>query len=135
MADPSFAVQKALYTALNGNITINGSPGRNVPVYDAVPQNAAYPYVTFDSEITNDADFLNSRMDERFFYLTVWSTYRGQKEVKEIMAEIDRLLHRQRLTLDTGTMVHCTVRRKRSTRDADAVTFMGQITLRIITQH
>lgn len=135
MADPSFAVQKAIYTALNGNITINGSPGQNVPVYDHVPQSAVYPYVTLDSEFVNDVDFLASRMDERFFYLSVWSTYRGQKEVKEIMAEIDRLLHGQKLTLDTGTMVHCRVRRKRSSRDADAVTFMGQVTLRILTQH
>lgn len=137
MSDPSVAVQVAIYEALGGaaGFTINGSPGTAVAVYDAVPQNAAYPYVTLDSEFVNDADFLNSSLDERFFYLTVWSTYRGQKQVKQINAEIHDRLHEKRLSLSTGTMVICRVKRKTSQRDADAVTFMGQVTLRIQTQH
>lgn len=135
MSDPSFAVQAAVYAALNGNIVINGSPGDVVPVYDHVPQGATYPYVTLDTQIAADADFLASRMDERFFYLNVWSTYRGQKEVWQIMSAIDALLHNQRLILSTGTMVICRVKRKRTSREPDNVTFMGQVTLRILTQH
>lgn len=136
MADPSNAVQAALFAALNGNIVINGSPGTAVPVYDVPPQgSAAYPYVTIDSQFTNDADFLASRMDERTVYLNVWSRYPGQKEVNDIMAEIDRLLHTKRLTLSTGTMIICRVKRKRTAREPDNRTFMGQVTLRILTQH
>lgn len=145
MADPSLAVQGAIYTALGGSsgFTINGSPGTTVKVYDKVPAGAAYPYVTLDSQFVNDADFLASRMDERFLYLNVWSAPNsnqntsnvGQKEVLEIMAEIDARLHNKRLSLATGTMVICRVKRKRTSREPDNETFMGQVTLRILTQH
>lgn len=137
MADPSLAVQGAIYAALGGasGFTIGGSPGTTVKVYDKVPQGAAYPYVTLDSQFVNDADFLASRMDERFFYLNVWSTYSGQAQVLQIMAEIDARLHNKRLSLATGTMVICRVKRKRTNREPDGETFMSQVTLRILTQH
>lgn len=137
MADPSLAVHGAIYTALGGaaGLTINGSPGTTVKVWDRVPPGSAKPYVTIDSQFANDADFLSSRMDERTVYLNVWSIYKGQKEVLDIMAEIDRLLHNQRLSMSVGTMIICRVKRKRTSREPDNETFMGQVTLRILTQH
>lgn len=135
MTDPTIAVQAAIFTALNGNVIIDGSPGRNVPVYDYVPAGAAKPYITTDSQFTTNADFLGSRKDERLVYLNVWSEYKGRAEVAEIMAAIDAILHRARLPMTTGTMVRCFVIRKRDSRDQDGETFMGQVTLRVITQH
>lgn len=127
MADPSWALQAALYTALSNALSCE--------VYDGVPQGATYPYVTIDFELSVNADYLTERMDERFFYLNVWSAYEGQKEVKEIMAAIDTALHRNKLSLSTGTVASLIVADKRTTRDIDERTYMGQVTLRIITQH
>lgn len=127
MADPSFALQSALYTALSTALTCE--------VYDAVPQGAAYPYVTLDFELSVNADYLTERLDERFVYLAVWSAYEGQKEVKEIMAAIDAALHRNKLTLSSGTVVSLAVSDKRTSRDIDERTYMGQVTLRVRTQH
>lgn len=127
MTDPSWPLQQALYQALS-----NALP---CPVYDAVPQDAAYPYVTIDREVRRGADFLASRMDERYVYLNVWSAYQGQKEVKEIIAAIDAALHRQPLTLATGRVVSCVVRDTDTARDADGTTYMGRVTLQILTQH
>jgi hypothetical protein len=61
--------------------------------------------------------------------------YRGQKEVAEIIALIDAALHRQKLPLDSGRMVVCFVKRKNTARDADNLTFMGNVTLEILTEH
>lgn len=131
MAEPSAAVQKAIYQALTA-----GSPSPlSCPVYDHVPQDAAFPYVSIDAQQVNEADYLASRMDERFIYLTVWSRYRGQKEVLGILANMDTALHRKRLALDTGTMVICHVARKATMKDADGVTYQGSMTLRILTEH
>lgn len=135
MSDPSNAVQKAIYQALNNVITINGSPGVQVRVYDRVPTDAAYPYVTIDSQFVAPADFLNSRKDERFVYLNIWSQYKGQKEVLEIYGEIERLLHQKRLPLDTGTMVRAYVRTANTQREPDNETFMGRVTVRVIATH
>lgn len=136
MTDPSWAAQKAIFGALNGNLTYGtASPADAVPVYDAVPQAAAYPYVVLESQIAEIDDPLASRRDVRFFYLSVWSTYTGQKEVVEIMQQIDTILANARLTMESGRMVRCYVIRKRTMREPDNVTFMGQVTLRMLTEH
>ena len=132
MSDPGWAVQKAIYTALDSNVTWDGSA---VPVYDNVPQSAAYPYIQLDEQQSVEADYLNSRKDERTFYISVWSGQQGKKQILEIMASIDTLLHRKSFTLETGSMVRCFVKRKSTQRDIDQVTYQGSVTLRIITNH
>lgn len=127
MADPGAALHKALFAALSG--------GLSRTVYDAVPEHSAYPYITIDASIADDARFLSDRLDQRFVYLNVWSEVKGQQQVLEIMGEIDDLLDGQKLTLDTGTVVGLTVQRKTTQRDADTVTYMGTVTLNIWTQH
>lgn len=127
MSDPSIPVQKALNDRLK-ELT-------NAEVYDAVPQNAAYPYVVIDDTTILPDDPLAKRRDERIVYLSVWSKYRGQKEVLSILAQIDQLLHRQRLPMDTGRMVQCFVIGKLTRREPDNLTFQGRATLRIITEH
>ena len=126
MADPTKALHKALYAKLGELST---------PVYDGVPQGTAYPYVTIDSMAAANIDALVERTTERFVYLSIWSEARGQGEVMGIIANIDALMNNVRLTLDTGTVVSVRVDQATTRRDADNVTFMGSVTLRIITQH
>jgi hypothetical protein len=127
MAEPGLATQKALFVALEA--------GLSVPVYDHVPQGINPPYVVIERLVTDDASALTARRDRRFYYLSVWSTYRGQKEVLEQLAAIDAALHDRQLTLDTGRMVIARVIRKHTSRDADGRTFMGQATVEILTEH
>ncbi|MBX9406022.1 DUF3168 domain-containing protein [Pseudomonas baetica] len=127
MADPSFALQVALFDRLELEVSC--------PVYDSVPMNADFPYVSLDYEISTNNDPLASRRDIRFFYLSVWSDFKGQEEVKRLMAEIDAATHERPLPLTTGRVVSIRVERKQTNREPDGVTFMGSVTLRIITQH
>jgi len=127
MSDPSFSLQTALYTALDGALSCS--------VYDHVPQDSSYPYVVIDYEDVSDADFLNTRKDARLIYLSVWSQYAGQKEVKDIISTIDTTLHRKQLSLSSGRAVTVRVLSKRTNREPDGVTFMGQVGLQILTEH
>ncbi|WP_395599545.1 DUF3168 domain-containing protein [Pseudomonas sp. A1437] len=127
MADPSFALQVALFDRLELEVSC--------PVYDSVPMNADFPYVSLDYEISTNNDPLASRRDIRFFYLSVWSDFKGQEEVKRLMAEIDAATHERPLPLTTGRVVSIRVERKQTNREPDGVTFMGSVTLRIVTQH
>ncbi len=126
VTDRSWLVQKALFERLSTGLV-------PVAVYDAVPQGASYPYVVIGDEIADNADFVASAKEQRLIYLSVWSIYEGQKEVKEIMGRIHDLLNRQRLCLDEGHTVGMWVLRARASREPDNVTFMGQVTLKIIT--
>lgn len=132
MTAPDIATQGAIFTALNGHVSWSGS---NVPVYDAVPQDSAYPYISLDDQMIMEDDYLDARKDDRRFYISVWSTYSGKKQVLEIMQSIDALLHRKKLSMTTGRMVECYVMRKSTQRDIDRVTYQGLVTLRIITTH
>ena len=133
MADPSWSFQKALYAALVAALE-NVSP-QIARVYDAVPQRAAYPYVTLDTQIAEDLPFLSDRKDGVLFYLNVWSTYAGQKQVLDIMAAIGTALHERKLVLEVGRNARTRVIRRRTVRDADGQTFQGQVTVRAWNEH
>ena len=127
MTDPALPLQSALMAVLNATLSCS--------VYDAVPDNAAYPYVTLDYSVsTNDDLFGGYRKDNRYYYLSIWSRAYGSEEVYSIMAQIDAL-NEEPLTLSSGDMVSLRVERKRTSREPDNLTFMGQITLRVITTH
>ena len=127
MADPSFALQVALFDRLAAEVSC--------PIYDSVPMDAAFPYVSLDYEVSSNDDPLAGRRDIRLFYLSVWSDFKGQEEVKRLMAEIDAATHERPLPLTTGRVVSIRVDRKQTNREPDGVTYQGSVTLRIITQH
>ena len=126
MSEPTSALHLALIAAIDALVTC--------PVHDAVPQKATYPYVVIDSTNINNEDFTNSRMDRRFVYLSIWSRVRGQAEVMGIMSQLDAI-NNSPLTLSTGAVHSVRVERKRTNREPDNLTFMGHMTLRILTTH
>ena len=128
MSNPGLALQKALFDKLSAILT--------VPVFEAVPAKTPYPYVTLDYEVSSNASPMSGKKREsRLFYLTVWSTYKGQAEVKRINSEIAGALDGVALPLSTGRAILVRVLRTETNREPDGVTFMGSVTLRIITQH
>lgn len=128
MSDPGLALQKALFDKLSASLT--------VPVFDAVPAKTPYPYVTLDYEVAdNTTPVSGKKRENRLFYLSIWSSYKGQAEVKRINGEIADALDEVPLPLSTGTAVSVRVLRTETTREPDGVTYMGSVTLRIITQH
>src|SRR5210317_158816 len=95
MSEPTLALRKSLLAELNTILSCD--------IYDAVPQDAAYPYVTFDYQTIENTDMLAGfRKDTRYVYLGIWSRAYGSAEVLSIMAQIDAL-NEQALTLDTGS--------------------------------
>ena len=88
---PSHAldVQKAIVTALTAALA-------PVPVYDIAPQDAPYPFVEIASQQVKPVTALtplSSDFAEHLVYLAIWSAYRGQKEVLEIIAKIRAAMH------------------------------------------
>jgi hypothetical protein len=126
VANVTAELHKSLLAALN--------TACSVPVYDAVPSSATYPYVEMDSQFNQDAGFIDSSdIKERFVYLSVWSESRGQKPVMDILTEIESI-HMQPLATAVGTVVFVRVIRTETSRDADGLSYMGSATLRVITQ-
>lgn len=127
MADPSLAIHKAVFGALDTVLSCE--------VYDAVPQGAAFPYVTLDTWAVDDESFLVGDASRVFGYLHFWSQQRGQQEVLELMETARQALDRQTLALDTGRWVDARVTRRQTQREPDNETFMGRMTVEIVAAH
>ncbi|MGV6473505.1 DUF3168 domain-containing protein [Azotobacter vinelandii] len=128
MSDPSLALQQALYQRLSAELS--------VPVYDAVPMETPYPYVTLDYEVSSNASPISGRKrQQRLIYLSVWSDYQGQAEVKGILAEIQAALDGRPLELTTGRAVAVRVLRTSTHREPDGVTYQGSATVGVLTTH
>jgi len=90
---PTEELQKAYYTALNGNITYNGS---NVPVYDAVPESASYPYIRlaeFFVTPDNTKDTYISNVITQVDVVTAYDgSFGGKKASQNISDQITRII-------------------------------------------
>ncbi|WP_339546322.1 DUF3168 domain-containing protein [Pseudomonas sp. RA_35y_Pfl2_P32] len=128
MADPSVALQEALFARLEAEVSC--------PVYDGAPLDTPMPYISFDREISaNTRPISGRKREQRLIYLSVWSDAHGQAEVKRINGEIVAALDERRLPLAVGRAVSVRVEQADAQRDADGVTYQGSITVRVITTH
>jgi hypothetical protein len=119
-------VAKAIYVALDA--------GLSVPVYDHAPQDQVMPFVEISQHTSDPVDTLATAYSEDFVTVTVWSDYRGSKQVRELLGEIYETLHDVMLTLDQGRAVICRVASRDARRDVDGVTYVGSATIRIVSQ-
>ncbi|AHG39722.1 hypothetical protein N018_05470 [Pseudomonas syringae CC1557] len=128
MADPSVALQVAIFERLQAEVSC--------PIYDGAPLDTPMPYVSIDREIsTNTSPIAGRKRQQRLIYFTVWSDAHGQAEVKRINAEVTAALDERPLPLEVGRAVSVRVERADAQRDADGITYMGSITVRVITTH
>lgn len=116
------ALQSWLYQKLSAEVS--------TPVYDVVPDDATLPYIVIDSTFCKPDDFLSGRRKEtHFIYLSVWSNYAGQKEVKQIIEDIDNCLRNSRSDDFIGALK---LLRKEVKRDEDGITFIGSVSFQVI---
>ena len=128
MADPSVALQAALFARLQAEVSC--------PIHDGADINTPKPYVSIDREIsTNVRPIAGRKREERLLYLSVWSAAVGQAEVKKINGEVIAALDERRLPLADGRAVSVRVLQSDAQRDADGITYQGSITVRVITTH
>ena len=82
------AVQKAIYQRLSAALS--------VPVYDHIPQGAAFPYVVIGADTAIPWDTKSSAGQEYTLTVHCWDALKaGRKSVKAVMDAIHAALHRQ----------------------------------------
>lgn len=112
-------IQQKIYQVLLNN---------NIRIYDAVPDTAQFPYVTFgpSDEVEDDADCIESvRLT---LQLDVWSKKSGKVEAAQIASQIRSLLHRQNIVLSGAALVEIEVSNIRTFYENDGVTAHAAIT-------
>lgn len=101
-------IRAAVFGVLSADATLIalGAPALAARIYDSPPEGVRLPYVampvaTMQPEIETD----DSDGSEHMLQISVFSDTIGTGEAEEIAARIVELLHRQPLTLSTGTLV------------------------------
>src|SRR5690606_9406725 len=94
--------QKAVVSALKANPALMA---RVTGVFDKVPSDQRFPYVTLGSLFETEADTHTTRGLLASVTLHVWSEYEGNREAAEILEALDAVLDRQPLSVPGWTHV------------------------------
>jgi hypothetical protein len=129
-ADSSWPLQQAVYTALTGDVTLMAMV---TGVHDRVPQGAAFPYITIGENTARSWGAAGVDGVEATLVLHAWSRARGRKEVKQIMAEIHRILDDAGLPVTGHALVNLTFEFSEYLPDADGETEHGLARYRAVT--
>lgn len=120
MTSPSLELQGAIVTRLKAVPAVTALIGTRI--YDSVPSNAAFPYVSFGSEqiLEDDAECITGF--EVFMQLDAWSRSVGFPEAKRIAEAVRDALHDFDLPLTDNALVSFRHRQTRMLRDPDGLT-------------
>lgn len=132
MTDTSLAIQAAIIAAIKNDSGVEALVGERV--YDRVPTNASFPYVSYgeDQVLQDDADAGDCLIEgfEAFVTLHAWSRGVGQVECKRLGGAIHDALHNAELTITDHALLVFEHRNTRYVRDPDGLTTHGVITFR-----
>jgi hypothetical protein len=132
MALHSFALQQAIFTALDG-ATINDADGNAITgVFDDVPENTAYPYIVIGEETATNIDTKDKDAHEHTLTIHVWSQYRGRKEIKNIMRSVYTTLHNASITVSGASLVNIRHEFENTLTEADGITRHGVMRFRAV---
>ncbi|MCB1504687.1 MAG: DUF3168 domain-containing protein [Hyphomicrobiaceae bacterium] len=133
MANAGLELQKAIYQALRSGAEVLGLLG-SAKVYDDTPQRTEFPYVTFGQSLVRDWSTGTEAGHEHVITLHVWSRAAGRKQVREIMAAIETVLHDRQLTVAGHSLVNLRHEFSDARRDPDGETYHGTVRFRAVTE-
>lgn len=135
MSEPSAAMQKGIYDALMADAPLAALMGGAVRVFDVVPPDAVFPYVTIGDDQLLDRGLVDCDPDlfEYFATIHVWSrpSNVGRIEAKNIAGRVREILKVPPAV--TGFAVKCsTTETTDHLRDPDGITAHSVLTQRFL---
>lgn len=133
MASAGLELQKAIYGALKADVALTGLMGA-ARIHDDVPQRTQFPYVSFGRSLCRDWSTGTESGHEHVVTLHAWSRAAGRREVHEIMAAIERVLHDATITIAGHRLVNLRHEVSDARRDPDGDTYHGVVRYRAVTE-
>ncbi|BCJ86453.1 DUF3168 domain-containing protein [Effusibacillus dendaii] len=121
-------LQTAIYSRLKSSSTLTSK----APIFDAVPENQPFPYVTLGDETASDWMLPALQTGQEVVTdVHIWSRYPGYKETKDLMSLVIQTLTEPPLTLDGGFHIsYARVDFQETFRDPDGITRHGVVRFR-----
>ena len=132
MTEPGFALQKAVVAALRADAALAALIAARV--YDDPPRDVVFPYVGIGAQSLSDWDTASERGHLHRLTLDIFSRQGGRKEVRQIMAAIEAVLHDAALTLEDHRLINLRFEFADIFRDEDGETMRGAARYRAVTE-
>ena len=130
---PALALQTGLRAALLADAGLVSALGGG-QVFDDVPREAPFPYITIGDIDSRDWSTQTSRGHEHTVTLHLWSRYRGRKQVQDLIAEVDRVLDGASPPLTGHRLVNLSTVFWTAQREPDGEVYRGTMRLRAVTE-
>ena len=130
---PALALQTGLRAALLADADLVTALGGE-QVFDDVPRDTTFPYITIGEIETRDWSTQTSRGNEHTVTVHVWSRYRGRKQVQDLIAEVDRILDGAAPPLANQRLVNLSTIFWTALREPDGEVYRGTVRLRAVTE-
>jgi hypothetical protein len=129
----SWALQRAIHVALTSASPVTALTG-GVRVFDAVPRNAAFPYICHGESVVRDWSTATDEGHEHTISIHVWSRGAGRKQAHEILGAIERALDHKALPLDGHRLITLRHEYSEVRREGDGETWRGLLRLHATTE-
>ncbi|MCH2548123.1 MAG: DUF3168 domain-containing protein [Alphaproteobacteria bacterium] len=127
-----FAMQEALFSVLSNDVALGQAISG---VFDHVPPNTAYPYVTLGDMRANNVSSIDSVMSRMDITINVYSRSRGRKQVNDIMQQIYALLHGEEPSIVGHNVINLRYMTSDIEQERDGLTYRGRIRFEAFVQH
>ncbi|MGP3686532.1 DUF3168 domain-containing protein [Streptomyces sp. IBSNAI002] len=128
MTTALWPLQRAVYARLTADAPLTALVSG---VYDEVPEDATFPYLTIGSITEQVDDAHNQRGLAADVTLDIWSRYRGWAEAAHVLAAADAVLDRQPLAVDGFRDVSIAHEQHTELRDPDPAIRHISVTYRV----
>lgn len=106
-------------------------------VYDYVPADKPFPYITIGESTHNEFDTVNTLGDDASISVHVWTrgkSYKGHKKTKEIQGAVYDAIHRKDVTLEGYRVNGIDWQNSTVFMDADGLTSHGVQNFRVLIE-
>lgn len=134
MSDPSLELQAAIVGTLKNNAGIQAVVGNPARVYDEVPNNPMFPYISLgDNQVLPDkAECIDGT--EIFWQIDAWARDPTFPMVKKIAKAIVAALDDQDITVSGYTVVISELNTVNYLHDPDGITRHAAVNMRFLVQ-
>ena len=132
MSIHSWELQKTVFSALDGASITDYAGNAITGVFDDVPENTAYPYIRVGEETAIDSSAKDKDIFEHTLTIHIWSQYRGNRDIKEIMKQVHDTLHDSSLSVSGASMVNMRQEFQTTLLEGDGITRHGVMRFRAV---
>jgi hypothetical protein len=130
----SWALQQAVFAALSVSDDIKELAGDPPRVFDAVPRDAAFPYIVVGEAGESNWDTATEAGSEHSLVIHVWSRGGGRKEIKLAAGAVRDCLDGASLALTGHTLIDLRFLSAAFVRESDGETFRAVVRFRAVTE-